>query len=143
MSNTILIHKKGNTDDASNFRPITLEPILLKVMTSHIQIRIFTFLVENNYVETKIHKGFWSNISGTIEHTELLTNILKHAKNKQQQLIVSVFDLKNAFGEAHHNLIKTDLKCHHIPPCIINLINSLYSDYFISITTKDFITNSI
>ena len=112
-------------------------------MTSHIQIRIFTFLVENNYVETKIHKGFWSNISGTIEHTELLTNILKHAKNKQQQLIVSVFYLKNAFGEAHHNLIKTDLKCHHIPPCIINLINSLYSDYFISITTKDFITNPI
>ena len=51
-------------------------------MTSHIQNRIFTFLVENNYVETKIQKGSWSNISGTIEHTELLTNILKHAKNK-------------------------------------------------------------
>ena len=35
------------------------------------------------------------------------------------------------------------LKYHLIPPSIINLMNSLYSDYFISITTKDFITNPI
>ena len=62
----------------------------------------------------------------------MLTNILKHIKNKQGQLVVTLFDLKNAFGEVHH-----------IPPSIINLINSLYSDYFISITTKDFITNPI
>ena len=73
----------------------------------------------------------------------MLTNILKHIKNKQGQLVVTLFDLKNAFGEVHHNLIKTALQYHHIPPSIINLINSLYSDYFISITTKDFITNPI
>ena len=140
---TILIHEKGNTHDQSNFRPITLEPILSKVMTSNIRNKIFTFVVENNYVETNPQRGFWSNISGTIEHTELLTNVLKHVKNKQQQLVVTLFDLKNAVGEAHHNLIKTVLKYHHIPPSIINLINSLYSDYFITITAKDFITNPI
>ena len=78
----------------------------------------------------------------TTEHTELLTNILKYAKNKQQQLVVMLFDLKNAW-EVHHNLIKNVLKYHHIPPSIINFINSLYSDYFILITTKDFITNLI
>ena len=112
-------------------------------MTFHIRNRIFTFVVENNYVETNIQKGFWSNISGTIEHTELLTNYLKQAKSKQRQLVVTLFDLKNAFGEVHHNLIKNVLKYHHIPPSIINLVNSLYSDYFISIITKDFITNPI
>ena len=106
-STTILIHKKGNTGDTSNFRPITLEPILSELMTSHMQNKIFTFVVKNNSVETNIQKGFWSNISNKhIEHTELLTNILKHAKNKQWQLVVTVFDLKNAFGEVHHNLIK-------------------------------------
>ena len=131
------------TDDPSNFRPITLEPILSKVMTSHIQNRIFTFVVENNYIETNIPKGFWSNISGIIEHTELLTNMLKHAKNKQRQLVVMLFDLKNAFGEIHHNLIKSVLKYHHIPLSIVNLINSVYSDYFISITAKDFMANLI
>ena len=109
----------------------------------NVQNRIFTFVVENNYIETNIQKGFWSNISGIIEHTELLTNMLKHAKNKQRQLVVMLFDLKNAFGEIHHNLIKTVLKYHHIPPSIVNLVNSVYSDYFFSITAKDFMANLI
>ena len=36
-----------------------------------------------------------------IEHIELLTKILKQAKNEQRQLIVTLFDLNNAFGEVH------------------------------------------
>ena len=143
MVRQCLFMRRVTRTDQSNFRPITLEPILSKVMTSNVRNKIFTFVVENNYVETNTQRGFWSNISGTIEHTELLTNVLKHVKNKQQQLVVTLFDLKNTVGEAHHNLIKTVLKYHHIPPSIINLINSLYPDYFISITTKHFITKSI
>ena len=82
-SMTILIHKKGNTGDPSKFRPIALELILSKVMTPHIRNRIFTLVVENNYVETNIQKGFWSNISGIMEYTELLTNILKTQKTSR------------------------------------------------------------
>ena len=41
---TIRIHKKSNTDDPSNFRPITLDTILSKVMTSYIENRIFSLL---------------------------------------------------------------------------------------------------
>jgi hypothetical protein len=33
---SVLIHKKGNANDPSNFRPITLESIPLKVFTSYI-----------------------------------------------------------------------------------------------------------
>ena len=65
-STTILIHKKGSPEDPSNFRPITLEPILSKVMTSLIRNRIFTFTVDNDYIETNLQKGFWSNIPGTV-----------------------------------------------------------------------------
>ena len=36
-STTILIHKKGSPNDPSNFRPITLEPILSKILTSLIR----------------------------------------------------------------------------------------------------------
>ena len=73
---TILIHKKGSSSDPSNFRPITLQPVLSKVMTSLIRNCIFTFVIENSYTESNLQKGFWSELSGTIEHTELLTYIL-------------------------------------------------------------------
>ena len=39
--------------------------------------------------------------------------------------------------------MKNILKYHHILPSIIKLVNNEYSDYFISITRKDFITNLI
>ena len=40
---TILIHKKDSTDDPSNFRPITLQSIELKVFTSALRYQLFVF----------------------------------------------------------------------------------------------------
>ena len=140
---TILIHKKGPLDNPSNFRPITLEPVMLKVLTSLLRNRIFEFVRENRYIETKIQKGFWPGISGTIEHTELLTYLLNHARNKQRSIIVTLVDLKNAFGEIHHNLIRSILKFHHLPDEVISLVEDLYTDYTTSIATKRYLTDPV
>ena len=135
--------QKGSPSDPSNFRPITLEPVLSKVFTSLIRNRIFTFVLDNNFIESNIQKGFWTGISGTIEHTELLTHIINHAKRKQKQLVISLFDLRNAFGEVNHNLIRKVLHFHHVPQPIVDLISSQYTDYFISILTKNYMTKPI
>ena len=114
-STTILIHKKGAAEDPSHFRPITLEPVLSKVMTSLMRNKIFSFVLNNKYIECDIQKGFWTGLSGTIEHTELLTHILKNAKKKQRQLVVTLFEL----------------------------ILSLYTNYYISVLTKEYHTHPI
>ena len=127
----------------SNFRPITLSPVLGKVMTSLLRNRMYTFLLLNEYIETDLQKGFWSELSGTVEHTELLSHLVKHARKKQKQLVVTLLDLKNAFGEVHHELIKKILKYHHIPDEVISLVTSLYTDFVVSISTDEFTTNPI
>ena len=66
---TILIHKKGETNDPANFRPITLESIPLKVFTSCLRNKTFEYLLSNNYIEQNIQKGFTPKLSGTLEHT--------------------------------------------------------------------------
>ena len=142
-STTILIHKKDTASDPGNFRPITLEPVLSKVMTSLIRNRIFSYVLNNKFIECDIQKGFWTGLSGTIEHTELLTHIIKNAKKKQRQLVVTLFDLKNAFGEVNHNLIRKVLQYHHVPPHVIELISSLYTDYHVSVLTKEYFTHPI
>ena len=86
-----------------NFRPITLEPVLCQVFTSWMRNRIYKHFCENEYIETNIQKGFWSGISGTIEHPQHLTYLINHARLKQRSLCVSLIDLKNAFGEVHHD----------------------------------------
>ena len=140
---TILIHKKGETDDPANFRPITLESIPLKIFTSCLRNKTFQFLVENKYVEQNIQKGFTPQLSGTLEHTAQMAHIINTARIKQRSVVITLLDLKNAFGEVHHNLIREVLEYHYIPDHVKNLINSLYTDFQTSIITEKFSTHFI
>ena len=140
---TILIYKKKAKSDPSNFRPITLQPILAKVYSSLIRNRMYCYLLDNDYIETKIQKGFWKSISGTIEHTELLSNIINNARIKQRQVIITLLDLKNAFGEVNHDLIIKALEYHHVPEELKVLIKNYYNGYNISIGTEDYTTDPI
>ena len=137
---TILIYKKGQTNDPASFRPITLESIPLKVFTSCLRNKTFQFLLENNYIEQNIQKGFTPKLSGTLEHTAHMANIINKARTKQRSLIITLLDLKNAFGEVHHNLIYEVLDYHYIPDHVKNLIRSLYTDFQTSIITEKFST---
>ena len=102
---TILIHKKGHTDDPSNFRPITLESVPLKVFTSCLRNAIYSFLTSNNFIEQNIQKGFTPNLSGILEHTAQMADIINKARIRQRSVVITLLDLKNAFSEVHHNLI--------------------------------------
>ena len=88
---TILIYKKKSNTEPSNFRPITLQPVLTKIYSSLIRNRIYGFLMKNDFIETRIQKGFWKGISGTNKHIELLNHIINQVRNKQRQIIVTLF----------------------------------------------------
>ena len=135
---TILIHKKGDTNDPSNFRPITLQSVGLKIFTSCLRDSIFDFIRINGFVENKIQKGFTHKVSGTLEHTAMMGNIINKARIKQRSLVITLLDLKNAFGEVHHNLISTVLSYHHVPESIQCLISSLYTNFKTSIITDHY-----
>ena len=143
---TALIYKKQDpafANDPANFRPITLEPIIAKAFTSLIRNRIYSILSKNNYIESHIQKGFWQGISGTVEHTELMSYLIDHARNKQRSLVITLLNLRNAFGEVHHELIKSVLRFHNIPSHIEELIDNVYQDFRISIATKGFVTKPV
>ena len=112
---TVLIYKKGESSNATNFRPITLEHVCLKILSLIVRCRLYSFLVKNNYIESEIQKGFWDNIPGTIEHTEMLTYMINHARKRQRDLVITLIDLRNAFSKVHHSLLRKVLDFRHIP----------------------------
>ena len=140
---TILIHKKDSNKNPGNFHPITLQPILSKIFTSIIRNCIFTFILQNKYIETNLQKGFWEKVSGCIGHKETLIYMINYARKKQRNLVVTLLDLKNAFGKVDQELISYVLKFHHVPGHIIQLIQSLYTDCHISIATDGYLTRRI
>ena len=103
---TILVHKKGNRDDTANFMPITLESVPLKVFTSCLRDSIFSFLKQNDFIEAEIQKGFTPKITGVLEHNSMMPYIIDKARTKQRSLVLTLLDLKSAFGEVRHNLIE-------------------------------------
>ena len=74
-------------------------------------------------------------VSGTLEHTAMMGNIINKAQIKQKSLVVTLLDLKKAFGEVHHNLISSVLSYYHVPESIQCLIISLYTNFKTSIIT--------
>ena len=115
---------------------------MMKVMTSWIRNRTYKFLASNKFIDEKLQKGFWSGVSRTVEHTESLSYIINQARNKQKS-VVTLIDLKNAFGEVHHGLIKEVLNFHHLPIEMSKFILDIYNDFTISIATDSFITTHL
>ena len=77
---TILIHKKGDPSLPENFRPITLEPVSLQIFMSLFWNWVFTYLINNQYIESHYQKGFMPGMSGTFEHTAAPSHIINHSR---------------------------------------------------------------
>ena len=50
--------------------------------------------------------------------------------------MITLLDLKNAFGEVHHDLIQTALQYHHLPDLFTHLFNSIYQGAVTSVTSN-------
>jgi len=137
---TVLVYKKGDNTDPSNFRPITLQPCLYKVFSSIYRDRLQSFLNSNRYLNTNIQKGFVGGVEGVLEHTALLDYIMRSAKRRQLSLFTVLFDLRNAFGELDHDLIRASLNYHHMPDHFVDLFNNMYSDFNVSVSCNNNIT---
>ena len=96
---------------------------------------MFEFMVKNNYAESCIQKGFIPGLSGTFEHIASMSHIINQAKLKQRSVTITLIDLRNAFGEVDHNLIKHVMKYHHIPDDVCEHVVRLYSRFYTAVTT--------
>jgi len=134
---TTLIFKKGDPSLVENFRPITLQPVAYKIFSSFIRNRLQKFLDNNKFHNSSIQKGFAHGQDGVLEHTELFDFILGDAKKRHRGMVAVLLDLRNAFGEVQHNLIRSSLRYHHVPDTFINIFNIIYSDFRITVSCRD------
>ena len=70
-----------------------------------------------------------------------LSYLIDQPRIKQRSL--TLLDLKNAFGEVDHMLIKTTLGYHHIPDFASDIILNIYNDFYMTILTKSYATDFI
>ena len=136
----VFIPKEEGAKTVDKFRTISLLNVEGKLFFSLKADRITSFLLKNSFIDPSIQKGGIPGVSGCLEHTSILSQLIREAKKEKKNLVVTWLDIANAYGSIPHNVIKQALESAHIPIRTRELIMNYYKDLKIRFTTNDFIT---
>ena len=136
----IFIPKEDGASTVEKFRTISLLNVEGKLFFSMKADRITEFLTGSGYIDPAIQKGGIPGVSGCLEHTAILSQLIREAKSEKKNLVVTWLDIANAYGSIPHDVIKKALERAHVPDNTRQLIDSYYSDVKIRFTTKEFTT---
>ena len=78
----VFIPKEDGAKSVEKFRTISLLNVEGKIFFSLKADRITDFLVKNKYINASIQKGGIPNVSGCIEHTAILSQLIREAKKE-------------------------------------------------------------
>ena len=140
---TGLIHKSGSTDIVSNYRPVTMTNTDGKILLSILAARSLSYMKSNGYFDLSVQKGFINDMAGCAEHTTMLSELLKNAKQNNRQITVCWTDLENAFGSLRHDLIQFALSWYHFPEDLRNFVHDYYEGLSIKIRTSMWTTEPV
>ena len=136
----IFIPKEDGAEEVEKFRTISLLNVEGKLFFAMKADRLTQFIMANEYIDESIQKGGIPGVSGCLEHTALLSQLIREAKAGKKDLVVTWLDIANAYGSIPHSLIVTALRKAHIPDDECKLVESYYSNIQIRFTTKAFTT---
>ncbi|XP_063054019.1 uncharacterized protein LOC134448252 [Engraulis encrasicolus] len=129
MAEGVWIPKEENSTQLDQFRIISLLCIESKIFFSAISRRLCTYLARNTYVDTSVQKGGISGMPGCVEHTGVVTQLIREARENKGNLSVLWLDLANAFGSIPHQLVQLTLVKHHVPSRCRDLIADYYNNF--------------
>ena len=93
------------------------------------------FVINNGYVNISIQKAGVPGFPSCIEHTTMLWDRIKTAKNNKTELHVIWLDRENAYGPVRHQLLEKAMKFFWIPEDIKNLISTYFKRTYVRFST--------
>ena len=122
---TVLIYKKGDPGDVSNFRPIALMSCIYKLFMGIIAKRLTRWSIDAGILseEQKCARP----TEGCYEHTYILKSLVGQARRNKKKLCVAWLDIRNAFGSVPHGTIVNTLRHIGVPDPIVSLIMNAYT----------------
>ncbi|XP_053183947.1 LOW QUALITY PROTEIN: uncharacterized protein LOC128367182 [Scomber japonicus] len=137
----VWIPKEENSTKLEQFRSISLLSVEGKIFFSVLARRMTAFLLKNKYIDTSVQKGGIPGVPGCLEHTGVVTQLIREAREGKGDLAVLWLDLANAYGSIPHKLVETTLDHHQIPCMIKDLILDYYGDFMLRVTSGSITSN--
>jgi len=106
------IFKSGDAEQLNNYRPITLLPVISKVLEKIVANQLSTFL-ESNHLISETQHGFRSKLSTETALLKITNNIYDNI-DKNQINLLTLCDLSKAFDSVSHDILLNKMKNHGI-----------------------------
>ena len=104
------IYKGGDRSDPSNYRPVSLTPILMKIMEKIVRKKMVAFLSENNLFNPNQH-GFMKGRSCLSALLSVYDEIILNLSNSQMSCTDMIYlDFAKAFDKVDHGVLLHKLK---------------------------------
>ena len=130
------VYKSGKKSDPTNYRPISVLPIFMKIMERSIHQTIYTYLQENNLL-SNLQSGFRPLHSTTTSLIDM-TNRVLHNMDRGLLTGMAFLDLSKAFDTLDHHLMIKKLSS-------LGFSNSalVWMDAYLTNRTQSIVSNGV
>ncbi|KAE9413670.1 hypothetical protein Angca_006203, partial [Angiostrongylus cantonensis] len=127
-SKAVLLYKKGDLHDISNYRPICLLSVVYKLFTRVFLNRIDRTLDEGQpCAHARFRKGF-----STMDHIHMMTRLTEVSRVYKRRLCLTFNDLQKAFDSIEIEAVMEALGSQGVSTQSIKILRKLYKNF----TTK-------
>ncbi len=118
------VHKKGPKDIPSNYRGITVTPVLLKVAEKVINMQMNDRLEST---QSRLQKGF-TKCSSASNAALILTELIAESYENKKTLFLTTLDAQKAFDVVNHDILLRRLFLDGVGGDMWLLMKNMYSD---------------
>ena len=129
------LYKNGPRDDTNNYRPISVLPVVSKLLEKHVHDSLMGYLSSNSLLHST-QSGFRPNHSCETSLLQMINTWLD-AINGSQMIGMAMIDFRKAFNLVDHTLLLKKLKYYKISEETI----SWFSSYMLVRNQKVFVYN--
>ena len=143
VAKVIPVYKKGDNQQCSNYRPISILSVFSKIFEKLVYERLIQFLDKNNILYSK-QFGFRKGYSTDMALIEFVNNISLAFEDKK--IILGLFlDLSKAFDSIDHDILIQKMHFNGIRGKVLDWFKSYLADrqQYVSIENKNSLPKSI
>ncbi|GIY24079.1 transposon TX1 uncharacterized 149 kDa protein [Caerostris darwini] len=134
-STTILIHKGGDLESVSNWRPNALSNTAYKTFAKCLAARLSNWCQRYD-VLSPCQKGFMP-FDVVLEHNFILQTSIERARASKRNICIAWLDVTNAFGTLPHSAIFHSLRSNGAGEPLVRLVEDIYTQSATSILTEE------
>ena len=126
VAEVVPIHKGGSAEATTNYRPVSLLPVLLKVMEKVIREKVAQHVVDHGILDTAQH-GFMKGRSCLTNLLSFLDEVTQRL-DEGQRVEVCYLDFRKAFDSVNHRLLIHKLRSMRLAPNVLRWLEKYLTD---------------